>query len=407
MHTTDPDRTSGGKLLFVIQRYGVEVDGGAELYCRWLAKHLKSLFTIDVLTSCATNYITWANVYESGVTEVDGVRVIRCLTASERDIDSFNIKTNRLLTMPHSSKDELDWLEAQGPVSPDMIQFISDHGHEYRCLVFFTYLYYPSVRGTLLFPSKSILIPTAHDEPVAHLEIFKELFSRIAGLLFLTYPEQDFVQSFFKTTAIPYAYLGTGIDLPPSNLTPDEFIAKYNLKPPVLLYVGRVEEGKGCREAASFFERYCEDSGFSGSLVFAGKKHMQFEETSQIRFLGFLPDNELGAAMDSAEIILVPSPFESLSILLLQAFLQSKPVLANARCAVLRDHCVRSNGGLFYFNELEFCEALDLMLNSRHLRRTLGGNGRKYVDRNFQWEAVRQRFQAFIDSFFPCDSFQQ
>ncbi len=373
------------------------------MYCRWLATHLKPNYSIDVLTSCATNYITWANVYEPGITELDGIRVIRCPTASERDIDSFNIRTNHLLTMSHSSADELDWLEAQGPVSPELIQFISDHGHEYRCLVFFTYLYYPTVRGTALFPSKSILIPTAHDEPVARLEIYKELFSRVAGLLYLTYPEQDFVHSFFKTSATPHAYLGTGIDIPLSSLTADEFIAKYNLTPPLLLYIGRVEEGKGCREVALFFERYCQKTAFSGSLVFAGKKHMEFEESNRIRFLGFLPDNELAVAMNSAEVVVVPSPFESLSILLLQGFHQSKPILANARSAVLRDHCVRSNGGLFYSDELEFCEALDLLLRNNRLREILGQNGRTYIDRNFQWTAVRQRFQKFLDTHFPIE----
>ena len=63
-------------------------------------------------------------------------------------------------------------------------------------------------------------------------------------------------------------------------------------------------------------------------------------------------------ALEAATVVVCPSPYESLSLLALEALSVGTPVLANARSAVLVEHCVRSNGGLYYANRDEFVECL-------------------------------------------------
>ena len=54
--------------------------------------------------------------------------------------------------------------------------------HQYDILIFFTYLYAPTVLGARISPHKTVLVPTAHDEPAIHLGIYKELFSAPAAI---------------------------------------------------------------------------------------------------------------------------------------------------------------------------------------------------------------------------------
>jgi glycosyltransferase involved in cell wall biosynthesis len=383
-------------LLIVVQRYGIDVNGGAELYARWLAESLHPTFRVDILTTCAGDYITWENTYPAGWDTVNGIPVYRCTVDGKRDIDSFDALTAQLLSEAHTIEQEKHWLKAQGPVSKDLLRYVEDHHVDYDALIFVTYLYYPCVEGIKIQPDKSLLIPTAHDEPVAHFQIFHEMFNHAAGIMYLTSPEEAFVRKTYNVGSTPQILLGTGIDIPSSHLTAIDIQKKYELKTPVLLYIGRVEAGKGCTELIDYFQAYCDDHSFSGTLLFAGKSHLGEVNLPQIRFLGFVPDEEIGPLLDMADIVMVPSPFESLSILLLQALFTGTPVLANAQSEVTKTHCKLSNGGLFYSSQNEFCSALDLLLNRADIRNAMGQNGRAYVESSYRWELVVQRLSQFL-----------
>ena len=72
------------------------------------------------------------------------------------------------------------------------------------------------------------------------------------------------------------------------------------------------------------------------------------------------------------------------------------PVLANARSAVLVEHCVRSNGGLYYADRDEFVEALKLLVGDLGLRAALGRNGRDYVRRDYRWDVVLGKYERIF-----------
>ena len=133
-------------------------------------------------------------------------------------------------------------------------------------------------------------------------------------------------------------------------------------------------------------------------MVLIGKLAMDEPRIPGVRYLGYLSENEKIAAMAGASAVVCPSPYESLSIVLLEALSLGTPVLATTRSEVLTDHCRDSNGGLYYGSEHEFIECMDLLVREHGLRQRLGENGRRYVDLNYRWETVLTRYRSLIEA---------
>src|SRR5262245_12651819 len=202
------------KIALVVQRYGSEVLGGSEQLCRLIAERLAVQHDVEVLTTCARDYISWKNEYPEGADRVRGVTVRRFATARTRDLDSFNRYSDWIFASPHSRAEELEWLKLQGPWCPALIDHLRRQHQQYDVMVFFTYLYATTVLGTEVNPGRSVLVPTAHDEPAIKLEIFKDLFSRVAALCYLTEGEMQFVQRRFQDRPLLEELIGVGVDIP-------------------------------------------------------------------------------------------------------------------------------------------------------------------------------------------------
>ena len=417
------------KVGFVIQRYGTEILGGAEYCCRLLAERLAPRHHIEVLTTCARDYITWANEYPEGADRVRGVNIRRFPTSRTRDIQEFNRYSDWIFNNPHTRQDEMEWLRQQGPWSPALQEYIEKHASQYDVLVFFTYLYAPSVLGLKADPSRSILVPTAHDEPAIHLEIFKEVFSLPAGLAYLTEAERRFVRRTFELRAVTEEIAGCGVDMPGSRdqIAPDTdttsgetysagpeplaphlrqrgafFRRRHRIDGPFVLYGGRIDPGKGCEELFEYFATYAAEAEAAGAdpatLFLMGTKLMPIPEEPWVRFAGTLSDQERAQALEAATIVVVPSPYESLSLLTLEAFAVGTPVLGNARSEVVTEHCRRSNAGLYYGDRDEFVESLKVLLADERLRRALGRNGREYIRRHYRWDVIIATYERMFQA---------
>ena len=413
------------KIAFIVQRYGTEILGGSEYHCRLIAERLAPRHHVEVLTTCAQDYITWANEYPEGSDRIRGVTVRRFANAAERDINAFNRYSEWIFNHEHTRDDEQEWLKQQGPWCPALHEYLEGHHQQYDVLIFFTYLYAPTVRGVGIAPQKTILVPTAHDEPAIHLGIYKELFSLPAAVAYNTESERRFLTTHFSIRAIEEETVGCGVELPHAQQYPrdraghavvvdeedDEspsfrphlaqrgaiFRRRHRLHGPIALYGGRIDPGKGCEELIEYFSEYVRDSG-DASLVLMGVKLMPLPDEPFIRFAGRLSDNERMQALEAATVVVVPSPYESLSLLALEAFAMGTPILANARSEVLVEHCHKSDAGLYYADRFEFAECLKLLVADHRLRARMGANGRDYVRNNYRWDVIIGKYERMFTS---------
>jgi glycosyltransferase involved in cell wall biosynthesis len=390
------------KIAFVVQRYGKEVMGGSELHCRQIAEKLaEEGFNCTVFTTAAKDYISWKNEYLPGSSDLNKVEVKRYKVHQKRDIKAFNQYSDWIFSHRHSREQEIQWLEQQGPHSPDLIKALKKEQHKFDVFIFFTYLYYNTYWGLKSIDKPKILVPTAHDEPPLHLDIMKEVFDLPDAFIFNTESEKRMLYQNFDFGQKIQDIVGVGIDIPePSDVS--SFLEKYNLAQPFILYAGRIEKGKGCEDLVHYFEKY--SSHRPGlKLVLIGKLLMELPDCSHIRYIGFVPLRDKNAAMQAAALTVHPSHLESLCMAALESMASGTPILAQGRTEPLKDHCRKSNGGLWYSNYKEFEATTDLLLKDEKLRKIMGENGRSYVIKNYSWKNVINKYKK-IFKFLGFDS---
>jgi glycosyltransferase involved in cell wall biosynthesis len=384
------------KIAFVVQRYGLEINGGAELHCRWVAEHLRKHAEVEVLTTKSADYLTWRNQYSRDVEEINGVTIRRFPVVRPRNPERFGRLQDRLLRREHETADELRWLDEEGPRAPGLIRYIEDRRDDFDYFVFFSYRYYHSYWGIKAVSRKSILVPTAERDPVIGLGIFRDLFRAPRAIIYNSLEERKMINDVSGNEHVPGDVVGVGTEVP-ERYSGEAFRRKYGLAGPYILYLGRIDENKGCHRLFEYFIRYKRQSDADIKLVLAGTTVMQIPSHPDILYLGFMGEEEKFDVLDGAELLVMPSFYESLSMVVLEAWVLGKPVLANALCEVLKGQCVRSNGGLFYESYPEFRETLGLLLSAPRLRRGLGENGRRYFHEHYDWEIIENKYLAILD----------
>lgn len=384
------------RVAFVIQRYGLEVVGGAETLARQVAERLTQNFTVEAITTCAAESSTWANHYAPGETMLNGVRVRRFRTDQPRHPQFNQLYAQLEGNSQRTLLDEIEWMKAQGPYSADLLRYLRATVDDYDLLIFIGYLYFQTYFGLQVAPQRAILIPTTHDEPPLYYSIFNTVFGLPHGIIFLSHEEQQLARRRFNVpAALPQAVIGGGITLPDS-VDVSAFRQKYNLDSPYLLYAGRIDSSKQCDVLFQWFMRYKQEQNTYVQLLCSGRLDMPLPSGQDIHYLGLLSEEEKFAAMAGAAVFVMPSPWESFSIASLEAWGVGTPVLANSDSAVVRGHCQRSNGGLYYRSFDEFRECLNLILNRPDVRDRLGQNGRNYVSSNYRWDIVEKRYTEFL-----------
>ena len=384
------------KLAFVVQRYGKEVAGGSEALCRQIAEQLLKYHEIEVLTTCAKDYISWRNEYTEGVEKINNVLVRRFKVDKERKIEEFNKFTQKIFNKSHSELDERKWIEDQGPYVPKMLSYIDTHKNDYDLFIFFTYRYYPSFFGLPMVHEKSILVPTAENEPTLNLGINKLLFSLPKAFIYLTGEEKKIINNIFKNENILSDTIGMGLNIP-KDVDGERFKNKYIKTDEFILYVGRIDGNKGFGHIFDFFTKYKKEKKSNLKLLLIGKAVMELPTNPDILYLGFLSEGDKFDGIKAAKILIMPSEYESYSIVVTEALSLGTPTLVNGKCAVLKGHCLRSNGGLYYNNYDEFRECLNLLLSNSQIRAQMGENGRRYVEENYGWDVVESKYLRLLD----------
>jgi glycosyltransferase involved in cell wall biosynthesis len=383
------------KLAVVVQRYGADISGGAELHARYIAERLARHATVEVLTTCATDYVSWKNELPPGVTQVNGLSVRRFPVSKPRNTDDFGRRSAIVFDRPHSIADELNWLESEGPTSPGLIRHLRQVRDDFDFFVFFSYRYYHAWHGARAVPDKAVLVPTAERDPAIGLGIFAPLFRGVRAIMYNSFEERALIQGISARQGAG-VIVGVGSDIP-ERTQPWRFRKKFNVKRPFAIYIGRIDENKGCKELFGFFERYSVMYPHGLDLVLVGSKLLEIPKHPRIRYAGFLSDEDKFDALAAADVLVMPSQFESLSMVALEAWALGKPVLANGRCDVLRGQSVRSNAGLYYEDFEEFAEALYALEATGPLGAILGRNGREFFRRHYTWPVIERKYLDIFD----------
>lgn len=384
------------KIAIINQRYGLEVNGGSELYSRQIAEKLIAKYDVEVLTSCAVEYVKWSNYYKEGVEQINGVTVRRFKTLHEREPKVFSALDSMMLSNPHIEEEISEqWIEHMGPYCPELVEYVDKHQDEYEAIIVVTYLYYTAVKSIVRIKNKAIFIPTAHQEPFIHFDMYKKVFGAADAYVFLTDEEKDLVHSIFHNEDVPYEVMGVGVEVP-EVVDSERFKKKYNLDN-YLIYVGRIDEGKDCPRLFKYFLEYKRRVKSDLKLVLMGKAVCDIPKSPDIISLGFVSEEDKFDGIKGAKALILPSKFESLSISVLEAMTLSVPVIVNGICDVLKGHCVKSNGGLYYKNYFEFEGCINYMLEHPEEYAIMCKNARKYVEDYFQWDDIMKKFDSIIE----------
>lgn len=383
------------KIGVVVQRYGADINGGAELHARYIAEHLSRHASVQVFTTCARDYVTWKNELAPGEDEVHGVRVRRFPVAHERDPREFGRRSAAVFDRRHSLADELAWLESEGPASPALVRHVEQAARDLDFVVLFSYRYYHAWHLARRLPSKAILVPTAERDPAVGLSLFGPVFRHVRAIMFNS-PEERAMIHGVSGTAQPGVVVGVGSNVP-DRTEPDRFRRKFGVSRPFAIYVGRIDENKGCVELFSHFQRYAAACPNGLDLVLIGSAVIQIPQHPRIRHLGFADDRDKFDAVAAADLLIMPSYFESLSMVALEAWALGRPVLANGKCDVLKGQCIRSNAGLYYETYEEFVEALYSLESNGPLNTRLGRNGREFFKRHYAWPVIERTYVDMLE----------
>lgn len=386
-------------IAFVVPRYGDEVVGGAEVHVRNLVEELhRRGWKVEILTTCALDSHRWINYFPAGTEYIRGIKVRRFPVEGRKYTRRIFKLEKRILAedFPSLRKQEL-WIRSV-VICPELYRYLEENRDKYRAFIFIPYLFGTTYVGSQLVPDRALIIPCLHDEPYAHMMVFRKMMRSVRGILFNTVPEMELGKRLYGDDLRCWIvslgfedFLSQG----------DRFREKYGLQGDFMLYSGRREPGKNTPLLIRYFCNYIVKTGSNLKLVLTGSGPVDFPHRfrGHVIDLGYVSERDKLDAYAAASLICQPSVNESLSILIMEGWLARTPCLVHGDCAVTRYHVEESGGGLWFRNYPQFHEALTLILSQREMARVMGEAGRRYVLENYNWDRIIENFtRAFEES---------
>lgn len=385
------------KLAFVVQRYGEQISGGAELHCRLVAERFAARGDeVHVYTTCALDYMSWDNHFAPGIQKLNEVWVHRFPVDYSRDVKHFNELSEKVFGKQAGKRKEEEWMRAQGPYASELFRALDEQHHDFSWIIFFGYLYATTYFGLQKCAQKAILAPLAHDEPPIYLDIFQSVFSLPRAIIYNSEEERLFIQTRFGIERKPSILAGMWIP-EPLPVEPNETFYKKAKTRKFIVYIGRIDASKGCEELVRYFMEYKEQYPSDMKLLMMGKGDMKLPNHEDVIIWGFASEEEKWQALRGAVASVIPSLYESLSMALLESFVVARPVIVNENCEVTKAHCVKSNGGLWYRSSEEFSVVLEYLRKTPLQADTMGKNGKRYAEQNYSSSKIVQKYEDLFE----------
>lgn len=372
--------------------------GGAETLLYSLAVEASRLgHEVEFLATCAKNHFTWANELPEGSFRRDGLRIHRFPVNENRNVESFQRLQEAIGGGRTLSPDEEEaWL--RNSVNADgLVAYLKQNANAIDRVITGPYLFGLVEAVTQALPEKTLLVPCLHDEPFARVGRIRDMFQRVRGFLFNTEPERRLAHRLFDLHPQTDAVVAMGIE--PFSVDPRAFAKCTGITSDYVIYSGRREPLKGTPLLVDYLDCFRQRTGRDVKLVMTGSGDVPLPPSlmPHVYDLGFVSEQAKREAMAGAVAFCHPSINESLSIVILEAWLACTPALVHARGEVLRWQCESSNGGLWFANYPEFEAMLLFYLDHRDQTATIAAQGRAYTLRTYSPEAVRTRLQQALE----------
>ncbi|MCW7491343.1 glycosyltransferase family 4 protein [Leptospira sp. 2 VSF19] len=382
------------KILIVTARFLENASGGAEKLAYDYASILSESNDVTVCTSSAKDYVSWKNELPKGQINENQIRIIRFPVKQTRNMAKMNRLLNQCLEKGDSvsDKEQFEFLKEQGPYCPDLVDYVIKEQNHFDIAVLIGYLYYPVVASIPNLKIPFVIVPTFHDEPPFRLPMYKKTYSNRYIYSFNAPEELAVYEDYTKQNVHSYFLIGTYINDTFKNQNHN------NSHSNQLITIGRIEPAKGYPELFEFFKNwnfFAHRSDISMKCL-GTISSMEIPKDPLIVFTGYISEEEKISEIQKSFLLLNPSAYESFSISIMESWIQEKAVLINAKSTVMRGHCLRSQGGLFYSDSLSFQRTLDFLLENRNIANRMGKNGRQYVLANFSKEVIRKKLNQMV-----------
>jgi len=387
------------KIAIITARFAQFISGGAEKLAWDYAKILSLQYDISVFTTTAESYITWKNHFREGSIRENGFLIHRFPVSKDRNMKRMNrILSKSLVNIQNNDiKLESQFLNEQGPFCPTLVEDLIKKQREYDLIIAIGYLYFPIVKILEQIESKVLVVPCLHPEPVLNLNIFGKALSSKFFYAFNAPEEEELYWSRFKKIPRKSAIIGTYVPIPNSKKT------KILSSRKVAISIGRLDPSKGYSLLFEYWNNFKQSfEGEKWDLVILGSGDSSIYNTDQVRFLGFVSEEIKIDWLNKADVLINPSPYESFSISVMEAWANGCPVLVNASSAVTSGHCLRSSGGFAFLDTFDFTGFLNLISQNPNLSEKLGKNGFDYVQKNFKEEIVTNKLLNYIEELINC-----
>lgn len=387
------------KIGFVIPWFAEKIPGGAEMELRGLTEHLhKANIEVEILTTCVKEFSADWNVdyYKVGTEIINGI-LVRRFKVKKRNADAFHKINAKLMNSEKVSLEEEDVFLREMVNSVDLYEYMYKYKDDYSLFVFIPYMFGTTYYGCQVCPEKSVLIPCLHNESYAYMQRFKEVYSKIGGMIFHAKPEEDLAKRILNIKNVKVSTLGEGVNTKLS-YNANRFIDKYKITEPFILYAGRKDKGKNVDTLIKYFIEYKTRYSNGLKLVLIGGGNLELSEhiKNDIYDLGFLPLQDKYDAYSAATVLCQPSKNESFSLVIMESWLCGRPVLVNGECEVTKHFTTISNGGLYFNNYFEFQECINYFVNNYKVAKGMGENGCGFVESNFSWDVIVERYLEFF-----------
>lgn len=392
------------KIGLVVPWYGDDIPGGAEMEARELANHLHEQGEkIEILTTCVKEFSAdWGkNYYKPGEYLSEKGIMVKRFSVRKRDNEAFDAINAKLMQNQQISFEEEEIFLNEMINSPELYKYIRENKKEYAVFLFIPYMFGTTYFGIQECLEKAVMIPCFHDESYAYFEHFREVFPKVAGMVFNAKPEYELAKRLYRIdeSNVNSVVMGIGMN---TNITSDKdrFRKKYRIDQPFILYAGRKDEGKNVHTLLKYFEEYKKriDNDLQLILIGGGNISIPNEIKKDVHDLGFVDVQDKYDAYSAAALLCQPSKNESFSLVIMESWLCGRPVLVHGLCDVTRNFVVESNGGLYFDNYLEFEACVNFVLKNEMVAEKMGENGKKYVEKHFEWSVIVEKYNQLINA---------